>query len=97
MRLKDYPRQIVIKDSIWDVKFVKKLNGHGRMTIGLCDPSDQTISVRLGLDKRERMKTLIHEIFHAWEEEYGLHIPHKLIYALEDPVVDFIIDNHLFG
>lgn len=95
MRLRDYPRQIVIGDSIWEVKFVRDID-NGR-TAGNCDPNEQVISIRMGQCETERLKTFIHELFHAWEEEYGLEIPHKLIYRLEEPIVDFIQDNYLAG
>lgn len=95
MLLKDYPRQFVIRDSLWDVKFVQKLDG--KLTAGLCDPSCQTIYVRLGQTKIERLKTVIHELLHAMEHEYAITIPHKMVYTLEAPLAEFLLDNQLVG
>ncbi len=95
MRLKDYPRQIQVGENIWDIRFVQKLeDGH---TSGLCDPSENTIYVMLKQTPEERLKTVLHEILHAIEHEYQICIPHKLVYALEGPLAQLIIDNYLFG
>ena len=95
LRVKDYPREIQVGDSIWAIKFVRNL-GQTATTItwGLCDPSTQTISIRLGQTAKERLKTVLHELLHAIEDEYGIEIPHGLIHKLEDPFARFLIDNY---
>ncbi len=95
MRLKDCPRLVTIGENVWTIQFVKSLDGN--KDTGECDSHENVIRVRLGLTPEERLKTIIHEIFHAWEYEYGLSIPHKLIYALEEPITDFIAENLRFG
>ena len=39
---KQYPKEIVIGDNVWSVKFFRKKKGHAN-TSGLCDPSTKTI------------------------------------------------------
>lgn len=97
LRLKDYPREILVGDSIWAIRFMRRLAADdGKMiTWGLCDPAEQTIYIRLGQSPKERLKTLLHEILHAIEEEYQLDIPHQLIHRLEDPLARLLIDNYL--
>jgi|SRR3954469_6839006 len=96
LKIRDYPKDFQIGDSIWNLRFVRSL-GQTETTItwGLCDPSEQTIYVRLGQTPTERLKTTLHEILHAIEEEYGLTLPHRLIHQLEDPLARFLIDNYL--
>lgn len=95
MLLKDCPRQVFIGENVWTIQFVKTLGS--KLDTGECDSHENVIRIRLGLEPNERLKTIIHEIFHAWEHEYGLSIPHKLIYALEEPITDFIAENLRFG
>lgn len=98
-RMRDYPETIVINENIWTVKFVRgpieDEDGRGRDTVGLCDPSDQTIYIKMGQTPEERLKTFLHELLHAIENEYGIEIPHSLVHKLEDPFAKFLIDNYL--
>ena len=60
-------------------KFEKKRYGE-------TDVEAKTITIRMGLSPKKMRLTLIHEVFHAIEEEYGIAIPHFLIYLLEEPI-----------
>jgi hypothetical protein len=96
LKLKDYPRQIQVGDSLWSVKFKRDLGQtETRITWGLCCPAEQTIYIRLGQTQKERLKTFLHELLHAIEEEYGFEVPHQLIHRLEDPLARFLMDNYL--
>ena len=99
LKMKDYPRQIQVGDSVWGVRFVRRLAdpSPGSITWGACDPSDQVIYIRLGQSQTERLKTFLHELLHAIEFEYGFEMPHRLIHRLEDPLVRFLMDNYLGG
>lgn len=96
LRMRDYPKDVQIGDSVWSIRFVRNL-GQTETTItwGLCDPGEQTIFVRMGQKPVERLKTVLHELLHAIEEEYDLELPHRLIHQLEDPLARFLIDNYL--
>lgn len=96
-RQKDYPKEIVVGDSIYRVRFVRKIceakEGSDSETLGLCCPGDKEILIKQGLDPMERLSTLIHEILHCLEFEYEIEIPHKLIYQLERPITQLLMDN----
>jgi hypothetical protein len=53
---------------------------------GLCDPNTRTIYLLIGMSETETIKTLIHEVTHALEAEWGEKIPHRLVYVLEEAV-----------
>lgn len=89
---KQYPKEIVIGDNVWSVKFFRKKKGHAN-TSGLCDPSTKTIWLKQGQTHTELMSTYIHEVLHAFEDEYNHPIPHKTIYALEQAIMNFLFAN----
>lgn len=96
LRLRDYPKDLVIGDAIWRVRFVREIERSGKfITWGLCDPCDQVIYIRLGQSSEDRFITFCHELVHAWEAEYEFEIPHELVNKLEKPMARFIIDNVL--
>lgn len=39
------------------------------------------------------MKTYIHEVLHAFEEEYDIRISHKAVRQLEEAMFDFWVAN----
>lgn len=96
-RQRDYPKEILVGDSLYKVRFVKKINEPLRTenmeVVGLCDPSEKEILIIQGLGPYERMKAFIHELLHAIEFEHDIDIPHALIYKLEEPIALFILEN----
>ena len=54
---------------------------------GECDDLAKQIAILKGMSERETLETFIHELLHAVELEYGIPIPHRLIYMLEMPFV----------
>lgn len=96
-RMCDYPKEIVVNENVWDVKFVRRIDGEQSNVFGLCDPGEQAIYIKMGQSPEERLKTFLHELLHVFEWEYKLEIPHKLIHGLEDPFARFLIDNYLGG
>jgi len=90
---RDYPRQVVVGDSIYDVKFVRKIDADN--TLGLCCSGSKTIWIRQKQTRQDTFLTFIHELLHAIEFEYELNIEHKLIHDLEKPIADLLFDNFL--
>lgn len=93
MKLRDFPKFLRVKDVDYDVRFARTIPEETKQTVGLCDDSEKVIWLRLKQDRRERYKTLIHEVAHAIECEWGIRIPHRLIYALEEPILRLLEDN----
>jgi hypothetical protein len=92
-RIKDYPKSVRIRDADYEVKFCRQIPGEPPDTVGLCDDELKIIWMRLRQKPRERFKTLCHEIAHGFEREWGIRIPHKLIYAIEEPIARLLEDN----
>jgi len=91
-KLSDIPDTISINGSLWEIFFVRGILGADDIA-GQCDGDEQQILIDSGLSKSEKAKTLIHEILHAFEYEYNIKIPHKLIYQLEEPIYRLLMDN----
>ncbi len=91
------PRQLLVNDQIYQVKFARDLpqvhDGRKGATRGLCSFDTQTIIIKQGLSKADRDITFFHELLHAIEFEYDIEIAHKLIYRLEGPLAQVIVDN----
>lgn len=95
-RQKDYPKEILVGDSVYQVRFVRRItqvSEKGKETLGLCCPSEKEILLVQGMDARERLSTLLHELLHAIEFEYDIDLPHALVYKLEGPLTQLILDN----
>jgi len=91
-RIKDIPRTLVIGETVWDVGLVKTITGRST-DVGICDNDNKEILIARGQGRYETLKTLIHEVLHAFEYEYKLRIDHDLIYKLEEPILRFFADN----
>lgn len=92
-RQRDYPRQLQIGENLWDVVFCRRIPGEPETTLGLCDPSEARIYIRMGQSPEERMKTLIHELAHAVAFEWNVREDHAVIHKLEEPLLRLLIDN----
>jgi len=86
-----YPKKLLIGDNEYRIVFVDRIEGVD--TLGMCDPETNVIFIKNKLSDEERFNTLCHEILHAFEFEYDLDIPHKHIYALEKPILEFLLNN----
>lgn len=93
LRQKDYPKTLRIGDTDWSIKFFRKPPDGKKDTAGLCDGDTQTIYLTQGQKSETLFKIFLHELLHAIEYSYEIDIPHKLIYKLEQPLADFIIEN----
>lgn len=93
MKMKDLPREVVVNGNFWRVRFVRRMPEGNENAIGLCVFDDKEILVMLCQSERERLATLIHELLHAIEHEYGVEIGHKLIGVIEYAVADMVINS----
>lgn len=94
-RIKDVPKNLVINETVWDIRFVKVVHGCDEI-FGMADDDNKEILIKRGLGRYETLKTLIHEVLHTFEFEYRLKIEHSLIYRLEEPILGFFCDNWNF-
>lgn len=91
LKRSEYPKTLHVGTEIYTVKFVRKLPN---TTVGECDPEAKEIRILCGQSREETLKTFIHEIIHALVEfEHDIEIKHKLVYALEGPLYQFLRDN----
>jgi hypothetical protein len=101
LRQKDYPRQLLIGESIWTVRFVRRIEHEQpdakKVTVGLCCAESQTVYIRQGIRPALRLETFIHEVTHAMEFEYGFKLNHDDIHLLDEPWAKFLIQNFLGG
>ena len=92
------PEFLLIGDSIWSVKLVRKIDyprHKVRITVGLADPETCVISLKKSLSTEDKLEYFVHELIHALDHEYDLNIPHKLVYKLQKPIADFLRANFL--
>lgn len=92
------PKQLLVGDGVWTVKMVRRIgydNKTDKETLGLCDPAESLILIKMGQGKRATFETFIHELMHALEFEYDFRMEHKLIYNLESKVAQLLIDNFI--
>lgn len=61
--------------------------------MGLCCPETNTIHIRMGQTRAERMETFWHETLHALDFSHGVPIPHRLVYKLERPLAQLFAQN----
>ncbi len=95
MKVKDYPKSLIVKDASYSVKFVRKFPpraGAGSLD-GYCCYESQTIYLRLGQKKTERLSTAIHEVLHALDVEWDIGLTHPQIYRLEEALLRLLGDN----
>lgn len=87
------PKTLWIGNTEWRIKQVKKLPNDDW---GLCDYETETIFIKRSLTVDAKIITFVHELLHCFDhEDYGIEIPHHLIYALELPIAKLIMDNFL--
>lgn len=55
--------------------------------MGICNATARIIIIKSNLSDTQALETLIHELLHAITFEFGIKIPHSLIYAIERPII----------
>lgn len=92
-RIRDYPRRLWIDGEPWSVEMLPVVEYEGREVRGLTYMKDHRILVCSQQTPRERLKTFVHEVWHALQETYDFQMTHETIHDLEAPIVDLLIDN----
>jgi len=89
--LSQYPNCLLIKDCVWQLKFCRQIESGS--DVGACEPNTKTIYNAIDQSRSEKFYTLIHEVIHAIEDEYGFKLRHSAVEKLERGVGDFILEN----
>lgn len=92
-KIENYPKTININDSTYEVRIVSKIPGEPSDTAGLCDTDKKIIWIQKDQSKRGLLRTAIHEILHAFEEEHSIKLKHSTVYQLEVAIETFLNDN----
>lgn len=86
---------VLIKDSLWTIKLVRAVPGKDRRCLGLCDYDARIIYIKKSMPAEKVLEILCHEYFHALSHEYEFKISHKLIYRMQKPIAQLLLDNYL--
>lgn len=80
------PSEVRIKRGVYySIKWQEVIEGDADC-LGLCDPAEQVITLKLGMSETETAKTFLHEVLHACSDEWEFDLPHKTVYALEEAI-----------
>lgn len=93
---RDYPREILVGDTIYSIRFVKYIAPRTRTKktiLAECDPANDIIQIRQDLGPEQRLEAFFHELLHAFEYEYGIAVPHAWIYKVDGYLAKLVIDN----
>lgn len=87
-----YPKEIVVKDEVWKIKFVKII-GRDPNCLGITIWPDRIIKIKSTQSHPQILTTFIHELLHAISFEHDFQLPHKTVYDLERSIVDLLLVN----
>jgi hypothetical protein len=96
-KIRQYPKRIRVRGEPWDIQFVRKIPSNDTHDVGLCDPSNNTIYIKLKQSPRDTFLTFIHEVIHAMEVEWDFNLPHTqkddVVDKLERAIGEFLENN----
>ena len=91
------PHKVEIKPGIaYYVTYVDRFDDPDQYGYCLGSDSDvgcRTIQIKKGLTPTMRARTFLHELLHAIDFEWGIKIPHRVIEALEKPLLILFTRN----
>lgn len=90
---KRYPKELLIGDETYSIKFVSKVDKGSCDVVGNCNPTTRRIRIKNDLSAADTFYTFIHEVLHAMEFEYEVDIKHSHIYMLEKAISDLFLQN----
>lgn len=95
MKLKDFPRELLINGNLWKIKYVKHLPHPNPKKITYAEyyPEERAIRIVKGHPYIEMLDSLIHEVIHACEFEYGFELRHSHVHKLGEVLAKLYIDN----
>jgi len=89
------PRKITISGFEVKIVYKKKVVADNDECFGYYDPPIKTIFLQKRMYKTRKMETFIHELIHAIDDVYRLHIPETKTNTLALALVHVLIDNKI--
>ena len=87
IKIKDYPTSLYIGGEEYTIRFCNIKH------CGDTNAATKMIRIRRGMSERETLATLVHELLHAGEFEFGIKVKHKAIYKFERAIMSLLLDN----
>lgn len=82
----------LVGDAVYKVTVCKRLGKKGEI-FGLCDQKNKKIKLAAWQGKFVGLETLLHELLHAIEMEYQIHINHDTLDIIAQAMHDLLISN----
>lgn len=89
-----YPKRVKIGDNWYRVRVVKKIQGSSTKYAGMFYPNSRLICLLADQSDDELFKSYVHEVIHAFEDEYDIKIAHSGVYKFEEAIFDFFVANY---
>lgn len=93
---KNFPKELMINDNVWKIKFVRSLKEHDTKTkicLGLCCPDERVIKIRNKQNYQDTLDSIIHEIIHALEFEFEFDLDHDHVHTLGETMAKLFVEN----
>jgi len=92
-----YPRTVRIKKKRWRLRFVPVVETptDKYVVMGVCNFERREIKIQAEQSLDDTLGTWIHENVHALDNAYKIGLTHKQVYALEEAIKAFLMDNIL--
>lgn len=87
------PSKVKIRKGVYYKVVWQKVIRDDTSCMGLCEPNERIIYLKLGMSDTNIAKSFLHEILHCVEFEWGQPIPHKITDALEEGIFKILKIN----
>jgi hypothetical protein len=96
-KVRNYPKTIRVRGEEYKIKFVRRIPSNDPEDLGLCDPGERILYIRLKQSRIDIFKTYVHEVVHAIEAENDFDIPHArandIFSKLADGLAEVLLNN----
>lgn len=97
-KVKEIPSRVQIAPKVfYDVTWQKEITDtKGNHLYGVTDLTNKIITIQLDLSPKLTVETYIHELGHAFSEEFGLDLTETQVLAMEPAIPYMIRSNNIF-
>jgi hypothetical protein len=96
-KARNIPSKVAIAPKVsYDITFQKEIvDTVGNHLCGFTDLNNKIITVRMGMSPKLTVETFVHEVFHAFSEEFELNLTEKQVLGLEKiiPYLDLLFEK----